>query len=106
MASHLFCGLNPGNERRFSTLLKTFFSQPVLLTATIETEELRGKITQDQYTVVLEDLFIGLTKNSPSSINFIPNLFKAPMERLRSNFASLFGQEGHHAQQALGTCQL
>ena len=47
MVSHLFCGLNPDNERRFSTLLRTFFSQPVLLTATIETQELRGKITQD-----------------------------------------------------------
>ena len=47
MVSHLFCGLNPDNERRFSTLLRTFFSQPVLLTATIETQELRGNITQD-----------------------------------------------------------
>ena len=45
------------------------------MSATVETEELRGKITQDQYTVVLEDLFIGLTKSSPECINFIPKIF-------------------------------
>ena len=61
------------------------------MTATVETEELRGKITQDQYTVVLEDLFIGLTRSSPECINFIPKLFKDPLDRLKENYFSAFG---------------
>ena len=72
MVSHLYCGLNPGNMLKFNNLLKSFCAQPVLLTATIETEELRGKITQDQYSLVLEDLFIGLTKNSPETLAYLP----------------------------------
>lgn len=47
IVSHLYCDLNPGSNAKFSALVKTFCAQPVLLTATIETEELRGKITQD-----------------------------------------------------------
>ena len=61
------------------------------MSATVETEELRGKITQDQYTVVLEDLFIGLTKSSPECINFIPKLFLQPLEHLKENYFSAFG---------------
>ena len=61
------------------------------MTATIETEELRGKITQDQYTIVLEDLFIGLTKSCPEGINFFSTLFKEPLENLQSSFFKVFG---------------
>ena len=77
--------------KRFGALLKTFIAQPVLLTATIDTEELRGKITQDQYTLVLEDLFIGLTKNCPASINFIPEMFQGPLKELQKNYFTAFG---------------
>jgi hypothetical protein len=41
----MYCSLNPTSNAKFGALLKSFCSQPVLLTATIETEELRGKIT-------------------------------------------------------------
>ena len=61
------------------------------MAATIETEQLRGKITHDQYTLVLEDLFIGLTKNGPSSINFLPQIFRDPLENLKCNYFSMFG---------------
>lgn len=65
IVSHLFCGLSPSSPSKFEAVVRKFCDQPVLLTATIETEELRGKITQDQYQMVLEDMFIGLTKSSP-----------------------------------------
>jgi len=41
----MFCGLNPQSMDKSRAMLKAFTAQPVLLTATIETEELRGKIT-------------------------------------------------------------
>lgn len=83
MVSHMFCGLNQKSMVKFKALLKQFFSQPVLYSATIDTEELRGKITQDQYTLVLEDLFIGLTKNEPDSINYLPRMYEQPLENLK-----------------------
>ena len=72
-------------------MVRKFCDQPVLLTATIETEELRGKITQDQYQMVLEDMFIGLTKSSPQSLNYLPALFTEPLENLKSNYFGTFG---------------
>jgi len=63
------------------------------MTATIETEELRGKITHNQYTLVLEDLFIGLTKSSPECLSYLPALFKQPLEKLKVNYFSAFGTQ-------------
>ena len=83
--------MNPTSDGKFGALLRSFCAQPVLLTATIETEELRGKITQDQYSLVLEDLFIGLTKNGPASLNYLPKLFRGPLEKLKENYFSTFG---------------
>ena len=39
---------------------------------------------------MLEDLFIGLTKNCPASINFIPSIFNGPLEKLETNYFSIF----------------
>lgn len=72
-----------------------------MLTATIETEELRGKITQDQYSLVLEDLFIGLTKNCPQSINYLPLVFRDPLENLKCNYFSTFGHGSPSSHQPL-----
>jgi len=101
MASHLFCGLNPSSHAKFEAVIKKFCSQPVLLTATIETEELRGKITQDQYSLVLEDLFIGLTKSCPQGINYLTHVFRDPLENLKCNYFSTFGHGSPSSLQPL-----
>ena len=41
-----------------------------------------NEILHDQYTLVLENLFIGLTKSCPKSLNYLPEIFKGPTEAL------------------------
>ena len=41
--------------------------------------------------MVLEDLFIGLTKSSAQSLNYLPSLFSEPLENLKSHYFSTFG---------------
>ena len=36
-------------------------------------------------------MLIGLTKNGPETLNYLPGLFKEPLEKLKDNYFTTFG---------------
>jgi len=90
--------------------LKTFLKLPIkplntmisVVQDVVSIAEAPNEISHDQYTLVLENLFIGMTASCPRSLQVLPEIFSEPTDTLGDlyfdKFKSQFRAEKRHVR--------